>query len=153
MTGYDVLVALHVVTVVIGTAGLAVTAGYVVAARVGAAGERPLPAAVARFFGPRPGWAPRLLYPAALFGLAAAGLSHDRVRLALAWVWVAAVLWLGAAAFIEAALLPAERSVSRLLARTPDPGALRACLNRGVVGASGAVALAVAASAVMVVKP
>lgn len=150
---YDVLVALHVVTVVVGTGGLAVTSGYLVAGAARARRHQPLTPALARFFGPRPGWAPRLLYPAAALGLAAAGLSHDQVRLRAAWVWSAAVLWFGAAACIEAGMRPAEREVGRLVAEGTGATESGPALRRGVYSAAAALALALAASAVMVVKP
>ena len=153
-SAYDVVVVLHVVTVVVGTGGLAISTGYLVAGWASERRHRPVAPAVTRVFGPRPSWAPRLLYPAAALGLAAAGLSHDRVRLQAAWVWVAGVLWFGAAAAIEGGMRPAERRIGARPA--PDEGGSDAPPSgfaRGAGAALAAVALALAASAVMVVKP
>ena len=135
---YGPLVAAHVVLVVAGTVGLGVTAGYLVAARV-----RPTAEPVLRFFRGGIGVAPRLLYPAALAGLLASAGSRGRVRLDAGWVWGAGALWLGAALLVETAVRRAAGSVTGTAAVAP--GAVRA--------AWAAVALAVAASALMVVQP
>lgn len=159
---YDTAVALHVVLVVGGTLGLAVTGGYLAAALGTAAG-----AGVRRFFSGAPGGAPRLLYPAAALGLVAALTSAGRVDLRSGWVWGAGVLWLVAAALIEAGVRPAERRVGALLAGAageplPPPGgwrdggaapALRSAAGWGLAAAVGALAAVLVSSALMVSKP
>lgn len=137
--------AVHVVGVVVGTLGLAVTVGYLGAARGGGAGD-----GVRRFFAGGPGQAPRLLYPAAAFGLVAALSSSQRVRLEWAWVWVAGVLWFLAAVCIEAGMRPAERRVGALL----DAGdGARTAAGSGLAAGSAALVLVLTASALMVVQP
>jgi len=138
-------VAVHVVGVVVGTVALAVTVGYLGAAGSGGAG-----AAVRRFFTGGPGQAPRLLYPAAAFGLVAALSSSQRVRLEWAWVWVAGLLWFLAAVCIEAGVRPAERRVGARL----DGGEGAATAARsGLAAGSAALVLVLTASALMVVQP
>jgi hypothetical protein len=136
-------VAVHVVGVVVGTLGLAVTVGYLGAAGRGGPGVR-------RFFTGRPGQAPRLLYPAAAFGLVAALSSSRRVRLEWAWVWVAGVLWFLAAVCIEAGMRPAERRVGALLAAGDGGGA---AARGGLAAGSAALVLVLTASALMVTQP
>jgi len=139
----------HVVGVVVGALGLAVTVGYLTAVGAGGGGG-----GVRRFFTGRPGQAPRLLYPAAAFGLVAALASSDRVRLQWAWVWVAGVLWFLAAVCIEAGMRPAERRVGGLLASGDGVTAgARAAARAGLVAGGAALALVLAASALMVVQP
>ena len=136
---------MHVVGVVVGTAGLAVTVGYLAAAYGGAGG-----AGVRRFFTGGPGQAPRLLYPAAAFGLVAALSSSQRVRLQWAWVWVAGVLWVLAAVCIEAGMRPAEGRVGAGL----DAGdGARTAARSGLAAGSAALVLVLTASALMVVQP
>jgi hypothetical protein len=138
-------VAVHVVGVVAGTVGLAVTVGYLGAVRGGGAA-----AGVRRFFTGGPGQAPRLLYPAAAFGLVAALSSSDRIRLEWAWVWVAGVLWLLAAVCIEAGMRPAERRVGVLLDAGDGAGA---AARSGLAAGSAALVLVLTASALMVAQP
>ena len=128
-----------------GTVGLAVTVGYLAALRGGGGGG-----SVRRFFAGGPGQAPRLLYPAAVFGLVAALSSSQRVRLQWAWVWGAGVLWLLAAFCIEAGLRPAERRVGALLA---SGNGARAAAGAGLAAGGAALALVLTASALMVAQP
>ena len=137
--------AVHVIGVVGGTVGLAVTVGYLAAARGGGEGT-----GVRRFFAGGPGQAPRLLYPAAAFGLVAALSSSQRVRLQWAWVWGAGILWLLAAVCIEAGLRPAERRVGGLLAAGQGAGP---AAGAGLAAGAAALALVLAASALMVAQP
>ena len=160
---YGATVALHVVLVVAGTAGLGVTLGYLAACRRAGAN-----AAVTRFFARGPGLAPRLLYPAAALGLVAALGSDQRVRLQWAWVWGAGTLWLAAAMCIEGGLRPAERRLAGLVAGGhgkepagghggapggPDSGAVRAAAGLGLMAAGAALGLVLASSALMVAQP
>ena len=141
--------AAHVLCVVVGTLGLAVTVGYLAALGTGSRGS-----GVRRFFAGGPTQAPRLLYPAAAFGLVAALSSSRRVRLEWAWVWVAGVLWFLAAACIEAGMRPAERRVGDLLAtgRGGAPGA-RVPARTGLAAGAAALVLVLTASALMVAQP
>lgn len=133
------------VGVVVGTVGLAVSVGYLAAVRGGGAGS-----GLRRFFAGGPGQAPRLLYPAAAFGLVAALSSSQRVRLQWAWVWVAGVLWFGAAVCIEAGVRPAERRVGVLL----DAGdGARTAARSGLAAGSAALVLVLTASALMITQP
>ena len=137
------------VCVVAGTLGLAVTTGYLAAVRGGGSGL-----GLRRFFAGGPGLAPRLLYPAAAFGLIAALASSERVRLQWAWVWGAGVLWLLAAVCIEAGVRPSERRLGRLLA--PDVGAdpsARSVAGAGLAAGGLALTLVLTSSALMVTQP
>lgn len=150
---YDTAVALHVLLVVGGTVGLAVTGGYLGAALAVGAG-----AGVTRFFSGPPGGAPRLLYPAAAVGLVAALTSSGRVHLRSGWVWGAGALWLVAAALIEAVVRPSERRLAGLLAGGAGGAAggaqdVRAAAGRGLVAAVVALGLVAVSSGLMVTKP
>ena len=101
---YDPAVGLHVALVTLGTLGLAVTTGYLL---VGA--RTPGSPVVERFFRGGIGVAPRLLYPAALFGAVAAATSHGRIHPGRFWVWGAGAFWLAAALLIETVVRGAAR--------------------------------------------
>lgn len=153
---YGTAVGLHVVLVLAGTIGLAVTVGYLAAGHRAADRLSDPGSALRRFFSAGPSLAPRLLYPAAALGLAAALSSSDRVRLQWAWVWGAGALWLGAAVLIEAGLRPAERQLAALLTAAPDAAApflTRPVARRGLVAAVGALAMVLASSALMTAQP
>jgi hypothetical protein len=149
MTGlYRLAVGLHVLTVLAGLAAVGVTAGYCGAARHLGTTE-----SLKRFFSPGPGWAVRLIYPAAVFGLLAEAASRGRVRPGLVWVWLAGLLWVGAAGVIEMVLRPAQRQLGRLSSlNEPGPGWTGAA-TRGLAGGLAVVGLIVAASLVMTVQP
>ena len=148
---YDLAVAAHVVTVLGALVAIAVAGGYLVAVAVGAGGE-----SVASYFRGGPSWGPRLLAPAALLGLAAAGLSRGRVRLDAGWVWGAAVLWLVAMGAVEVLMRPAEKALgpARDAARVEAGAApsARSVAVKGVSGAVIAVAGVVVASVLMTVR-
>jgi hypothetical protein len=139
---YDLVVVAHVLTVLGALVSLAVAGGYS-AALLG--GRRP---AVDRYFRGGPSWGPRLLVPAAILGLIAAGLSGGRVRLDSGWVLGAGGLWLVAMASVEALLRPAEAALAVPEAGKPS----RRPALRALAGAFAAVAAVVAASVVMTVQ-
>jgi hypothetical protein len=127
---YGPAVGLHVTLVIAGTVGLAVTTGYLL---VGA--RAPGSPAVQRFFRAGIGIAPRLLYPAALFGAVAAATSDGRIHPGRFWVWGAGTFWLGAALLIETVVRSAA-----------DKGRF----TTGAAAAAGALGLVLASSALMV---
>lgn len=141
---YDLAVAAHVVLVLGALLAIAVAGGYQAAVAAGSRSD-----GVTRYFRGRPSWGPRLLAPAALLGLLAAGLSRGRVHVDAGWVLGAAALWLGAMAAIESLLLPAEKA----LIATPDPSLTsRSIALKGLAGAAVALAGVVAASVLMTVQ-
>ena len=150
---YDLAVAAHVVMVLGALLAIAVAGGYQAAVVAGAGGEP-----VARYFRGGPSWGPRLLAPAALLGLVAAGLSRGRVQLSAGWVWAPALLWLLAMGAIEALLRPAEKALIAARAggdggRSDTGGSLpRPVALKGLAGAVIAGAGVAAASVMMTVQ-
>jgi hypothetical protein len=152
---YDLAVAAHVLTVLGALVAIAVAGGYQVAVVAGADSE-----SVARYFRGGPSWGPRLLAPAALLGLLAAGLSRGRIHLGAGWVWGAAVVWLVAMGAVEALLRPAEKALVAAGGQShDDPGgpdsaspSPRSVAAKGVAGAVVAVAGVVVASVLMTVQ-
>ena len=142
---YAVVVVAHVLTVLGALISVGVAGGYCAAVVGGGRG-----AAVERFFDGGPSRGPRLLYPAALLGLAAAGSSRGRVHLGDYWVLAAAGLWVVAVAGLEFVLRPAERSVADRLSSAADGLRGRAAL--GVGGAVAVVGSILAASFLMTVR-
>lgn len=138
---YRALVGLHVVTVLATLVVVGVTGGYLVAAWI-----NPGAPTLRRFLDAGPGQGTRLLYPAAAFGLAAAGTSGGRVHLAFPWVWIAGLLWLAAAGTLELLMRPAQSALER------DPTAGRAA-RRGMVAAGAIEVCLVTAALVMTMKP
>ena len=151
---YAVVVVAHVVAVLGGLVSVGVAGGYCGAVVGGVRG-----AAVERYFAGGPSWGPRLLYPAALLGLAAVAASRGRVHLQDDWVLGAGGIWIGAVAVVEAVVRPAERAVAEILTdrsgASPGPAAgagTRRSAARGLVGSAVVVAGIVAASVLMTVQ-
>jgi hypothetical protein len=156
---YDLAVAAHVLTVLGALVAIAVAGGYQVAAAAGADND-----SVARYFRAGPSWGPRLLAPAALLGLLAAGLSRGRIHLGAGWVWGAGLVWLVAMGAVEALLRPAEKALAAAGGHSPDDpeGAggprvgpcrsPRSVAIKGLTGAVLAVAGVVVASVLMTVQ-
>jgi len=142
---YAVVVVAHVLTVLGALISVGVAGGYFAAVVGGRRG-----AAVERYFAGGPSWGPRLLYPAALLGLAAAGLSRGRVHLGDYWVLAAAGLWLVAVVGLEFVLRPTERAVADRLASAAE--GLRGRAAQGVGGAVVVVGSILAASVLMTVR-
>ncbi|MHB1444888.1 MAG: hypothetical protein ACYCTI_09530 [Acidimicrobiales bacterium] len=142
---YAVVVVAHVLTVLGALISVGVAGGYCAAVVGGGRG-----AAVERYFAGGPSWGPRLLYPAALLGLAAAASSRGRVQLGDYWVLAAASLWGVAVIGVEFVLRPAEGAVAESLSSGAD--GLRGRAGRGVGGAVAVVGSIVAASVLMTVR-
>jgi hypothetical protein len=165
------MVALHIVTAVVGFGAVAVTGVLALAAA-----RDPASPAACRYFRPGPNWASYLVLLVPVFG---AGLeaSSGWADLGAAWPWIALGLWAVAVA-AGAVHWPAERRLQSLLApaiapqptsdktvlgpaaqRSPLPpasdaaGALAGTCRR-VVWSSGVMTVCfLAALAVMVVQP
>lgn len=142
---YAVVVVAHVLTVLGALISVGVAGGYCAAVVGGGRG-----AAVERYFAGGPSWGPRLLYPAALLGLAAAASSRGRVQLGNYWVLAAASLWVVAVIGVELVLRPAEGAVAESLSSGAD--GLRGRAGRGVGGAVAVVGSILAASVLMTVR-
>jgi len=157
---YKGVVLLHVLAVLGGLVAVGVTGGY-----CAALWRRPGSRAAHQFFAPGPGMAPRLLYPAAVLGLAAAASSGGRVHPGSFWVWGAALLWVAGVAAMETVMRPAEHRIQTGL-RAPaatraagtrdrpwEPGPeLLGAARRGLAGALATEACLVAASLLMTIK-
>jgi len=142
---YAVVVVAHVLTVLGALISVGVAGGYCAAVVGGGRG-----AAVERYFAGGPSWGPRLLYPAALLGLAAAASSRGRVHLGDYWVLAAAGLWVLAVVGLEFVLRPAEHAVADRIASAAE--GLRGRAAQGVGGAVAVVGSILAASVLMTVR-
>ncbi|HET9732072.1 MAG TPA: hypothetical protein VFP54_05300 [Acidimicrobiales bacterium] len=141
---YNVLVALHVLTVLGAVGSVAVEAGYFGAALLDSPATR---SGVARYFQDGPGWADRLLYPAAVLGAVALLTSQGRVHPDRPWIWIPASMWTAAAVVLEVVQRPAAAAVAL------EGGRRRRSARRGLLAASVVLALLVASAVVMTAKP
>lgn len=157
---YDVLVALHVLSALVGFGAVIVTGGY------GLAGARRWPPGqgVRRYFRPGTNWPGRALYAVPVLGFALVAGSDGTYSMGQWWLWVSLVLWAAGTAAAEAVLWPAERRVQRLIWPGPDaatgppgtggePEGLRAEWTRLVAAAAVVTAVFVVVVSLMVVRP
>jgi len=147
--GFDILLLLHVAAVVVGL--LAVAASGVMALRLQGAKGGDLPPSVAAYFAPGTNWPGRAVHAVPVLGLLLVWASHGAYDFGQSWVQWGLGLWVVAAGLCEGLLFPSERRVQGALA---DAGEGLAAAGRTVTwSAAAVVAVLVAASAVMVVKP
>lgn len=152
---FQVLLALHVTSAVVGFGSLAVTGCY---AELGRPRGRPVPAPVRRYFRPGPNVASRVVLAVPLLGLALA-LSGPSGDLAAPWLWASSGLWAGATALAVGVLWPAESRVQKLLAERPERAGQDARARDELARATGrasrsaaAISLAGAAAFVLMVS-
>lgn len=147
---FQVVLALHVISAVVGFGSIAATGAY--ARLVGPAGGR-WREAVRRYFRPGPNLPSRLILIVPVTGLALAGLgpSADLVQ---PWLWASSGLWAAATVLAAGLLWPAEARIQSLLAPVPS-GMVE--LARAGARASRTAALidlaAAAAFVLMVARP
>ena len=144
---YDVLVALHVVSAVVGFGAVALSGVYGATARH--AGGPDEGEEVARYFR-SPGRAQWLILLVPFLGAAALGTRPEGADFAAVWVVTAAVLWLAAAVLLLFAVLPAERRIRAAGGRagpTADAG------RRLMWAAAASDVLFVAALVLMIGQP
>lgn len=153
---FQVLLALHVTSAVVGFGSIAVTGCYAGLGRPRRG--RPVPAPVRRFFRPGPNVASRVVLVVPLLGLALA-LSGPSGDLAAPWLWASSGLWAGATALAAGVLWPAESRVQKLLAERPERAGQDARARDELARASGrasrsaaAISLAGAAAFVLMVS-
>jgi hypothetical protein len=144
---YDVLVALHVLSAVVGFGAVALSGVYGATAR---RADRPDSGEeTARYFR-SPGRAEWLVLAVPFLGAAALGARPEGADFGAVWVISAAVIWLAAAALLLWVVRPAERGI-RAAAGRPDPTA--AAGRRLMWGSLASDALFVAALVLMVGQP
>lgn len=107
---YDVLVALHVVSAVVGFGAVALSGVYGAMARHPAGAGEEAGEEISRYFR-SPGRAQWLIVVVPFLGAAALGARPEGADFGAVWVVAAAVLWLGAAVLLLCAVLPAERRI------------------------------------------
>jgi hypothetical protein len=116
---YDALVALHVVSAVVGFGAVALSGLYGATAshpdRAGATEE------AARFFR-SPGRAQWLLLVVPVLGAAALGWRPSGADFGDTWVIAASIIWLAAAALLLGVVRPAERRIRAALRPVADRG-------------------------------
>jgi hypothetical protein len=116
---YDVLVALHVVSAVIGFGAVALSGVYGATARH--AGRAEAREETVRYFR-SPGRAEWLILLVPFLGAAALGVRPEGADFGAVWVVGAAVFWLAAAVLLLGVVRPAERRI-RGAAGRPGPTA------------------------------
>jgi hypothetical protein len=144
---YDVLVALHVVSAVIGFGAVALSGIYGATARHAEkpdSGEE-----IARYFR-SPGRAEWLILAVPILGAAALGARPEGADFGALWVVTALVLWATAAALLLGAVRPAER---RIRAASGRADATAAAGRRLMWAAVASDVLFVAALVLMVGQP
>jgi hypothetical protein len=148
---YDVLVALHVISAVVGFGAVALSGIYGATARqVDKPESRE---EMARYFR-SPGRAEWLVLLVPFLGAAALGARPDGSDFGAVWVVTAFVLWLAAAAVLLGAVRPAERRIRAAAAAGPDRPGPAAAAGRKLMWASVASdVLFVAALVLMVGQP
>lgn len=149
-TIFDVLVALHVASAVIGFGSVAISGVYGGMARRLGSGEggRAGPVEeVARYFRSR-GWPELLILAVPVFGAAALGFRPDGSDFGAFWVDAGFVIWLVAAGLLLAVVRPAEDRIRA--ARAGDTAAAGRAL---MWAAAGCNVLFVVALALMVTQP
>lgn len=179
---FQVLLAAHVVTAILGFGSILVTGAYahragstsrsleargrdgsVLPASSGtgmpglpASDGAGVPASVRRYFRPGPNWASRLIFVVPALGLALAGLGGWR-DLRTVWLWVGAALWTTAAVVTAGVIWPAEARIQALVGAVPpggDAGGELVRAGRRAARASGFVdVVAAAAFVVMLGRP
>lgn len=155
--GYDVVLALHIVTGFVGFAALGMTGFY-----ANQAANEPDSPPVQRFFRRGTNWAARALFLVPLFGVALLYMAGDPSGEARhIWVVAGVVLWCVAAAAAVAILWPAERTLQEWIVSAgrgaPGEGSdheevRRACRRISATAAVADVAYVVAV-VLMVAKP
>lgn len=150
-----ILVALHIVSAIVGFGAVVATGAF-----AAAAARDPASPAAARYFRPGRNWASRSLVLVPLFG---AGLeaSSGFPDVRLAWPYAALAIWVVAAGVASAVHWPAERRVQELLAVAAPaaavgveaPAGLAAACRRAAWSSAAVTVAFVAALAVMVVQP
>jgi hypothetical protein len=125
---YDALVALHVVSAVVGFGAVALSGVYGATARQA---ERPeAREETARYFR-SPGRAEWLILLVPILGAAALGARPEGSDFGAAWVVAAAVVWVAAAALLLGVVRPAERRI-----RTAGNAAAAALAGRRLMWAA-----------------
>jgi uncharacterized membrane protein len=155
--GFDIVLILHVASVLAGLATVVVS-GVQAARLPGVAGRPGGPGGVAddlrRYYAPGVNWAGRVLYAVPVFGLALLAMSRGAYGLDDAWVEMGIGLWVLAAMGAEGLVWPPERRIQALLAAgDPDPAALGRAGRTVCAGAAGVAALLVLATVLMTARP
>jgi hypothetical protein len=110
------VVALHVLSAVVGFGAIFVTGVYAGRAR------RRASESVRRYFRPGPNWAARAVYVVPVLGVVLVETSHGADRFAQLWVWVSVLLWVLAAGLSQAIVWPGEARIQQLVANSPPAG-------------------------------
>jgi hypothetical protein len=149
--GFDILLLLHVAAVVVGL--IAVASSGVMALRLQGAQGGDLPPSVAAYFAPGTNWPGRAVHAVPVLGLLLVWASHGAYGFGQSWVQWGLGLWVVAAGLCEGLLFPSERRVQGALAEAGEGGAQLAAGRTVTWSAAAVLAVLVAASVVMVVKP
>jgi hypothetical protein len=144
---YDALVALHVISAVVGFGAVALSGVYGATARH--AGRPDAREEIARYFR-SPGRAEWLILLVPFLGAAALGVRPEGADFGAIWVVSAGVLWLAAAALLLRVVRPAERQIR---AAAGEAGPTSAAGRRLMWAAAGSDVLFVAALVLMVGQP
>ncbi|MGH9067377.1 MAG: DUF2269 family protein [Acidimicrobiales bacterium] len=150
---FEVVLAAHVVSAVVGFGSIVVTGGY--AHLAGSRGDGPSEP-VRRYFRPGPNLVSRLIFLVPVLGLALAGLGAAD-DLSQPWLWAGSGLWVLACILAEGVLWPAETRIQRLTHLPAGPGADRSELAVASRRASRSAAVIdlcfVAALVIMIGRP
>ena len=148
---YVVLVALHVISAVVGFAAIALSGVY-----GGTAGHLDRPGAMAetrRFFS-TPNRAALATLAVPFFAVAALAAGGHRSEFGHLWVSAALVVWVAAAGVFTAVVRPAERALAQLLQGEPPDTAAVASVARRLSRAAAACDVAfVVALGLMIWQP
>jgi uncharacterized membrane protein len=157
---FDIVLLLHVASVLAGLATTATNAATARRLRRHAGSSAPLPEALRRYFRPGVNWAGRTVYGIPVFGFALLAMSQGAYALGDGWVLAGLAIFVLVAVVAETAMWPAERRLQHALPavgtgsdRAPTAPTLRvdaATLERS---ASVVLVLLAVGTVVMIAQP
>ena len=146
---FDVVLLLHVGSVVAGIVTTATAAATATRLRRLAGSGTPLPETLRRYFRPGVNWAGRTMWGIPIFGFALVAMSRGAYAVTDGWVLTGLVLFVALALVAEGVLWPAERRVQTALAVGSDAHVTTG--RAGAGGAAGAATTMVRAAGVVLV--
>ena len=156
---FDVVLVLHVGSVVAGIVTTATAAATAARVRRLAGSDTPLPETLSRYFRPGVNWAGRTVWGIPVFGFALVAMSQGSYAVTDGWVLTGLVLFVALALVAEGVLWPAERRAQAALAvRSDAHGTARpadaAVAAATMVRSAGVVLVLLAAgTVVMIAQP
>jgi uncharacterized membrane protein len=149
---YQVVLALHILAVVVGFGGVAVSDVYLREGRKRGGAEWAAVSEVNDFVNRKV--AMIAIYVVPVLGFALIGMSDKQWKFSQAWVSITLLLYIVIVGIAHAVMFPSHRKINALLRSPSPPAAEIAALEKRITAASGVNSLLfVAVLFLMVVKP